>query len=91
MARKSKIHFHIYMSVNVSTTTTFRIRIHLINWKRQGSNLQKLVRSENLHLCKLEFHLCIRLNHGEYQLVSPPSYSSIIEEGNIRYNQNIFS
>jgi len=70
--------------------TVLRILAHLISWKRQGVGLKNRVEKENLHLCKLEFCLCIRTGPGKYQPVSPVFYSSIIEEGNIFLIIHIF-
>ncbi|CAF0979338.1 unnamed protein product [Rotaria sordida] len=58
-----------------------QILVHLITWKRQGSQEQKLFKNQNLSLCKLEFGLCVRHGPGDYKLVSTVSYSSIIEDG----------
>jgi hypothetical protein len=67
----------------------FRILARLINWSRPGAGYKKRVIEENLRLCKLEFYLCIRNGHGDYVFVSPPSYSSIIEEGRIILNEKV--
>ncbi len=79
----------MYMLLKISIDV-LRILAHLINWKRHGIGLKNRVQNENLHLCKLEFCLCIRNSPGKYQPVSPVSYSSIIEEGNIFLIINIF-
>ncbi len=89
---KSKFSFkliNIFLKVSIAD---FRILAHLINWKRQGVGLKDRVKNENLHLCKLEFYLCVRNGPGKYQIVSTASYSSIIEEGNIiRIKKRCFS
>ncbi len=79
----------MHMLLNICIAV-FRILAHLISWKRQGVGLKNRVENENLHLCKLEFYLCIRDGPGKYQRVSHISYSSIIEEGNIILIRGIF-
>ncbi|CAF0835645.1 unnamed protein product [Rotaria sordida] len=64
------------------------ILVHLITWKRQGPQEQKLFKNQNLSLCKLEFGLCVRHGPGDYKLVSTISYSSIIEDGHGPVNIN---
>lgn len=80
---------HIYILEHIYYCI-YRILAHLINWKRQGARLKHRVINEDLHICRLEFHLCVRHESGKYQSVSPASYSSIIEEGNIVLIRNIF-
>ena len=72
-----------------SFLTTFRVRVRLVNWKQSRFNTKERIEQENLRLCKLEFRLCIQICPGEYQFVSPPSYSSIIEESKIQLKLNV--
>lgn len=64
----------------------YRILAHLINWTQKGTGPKARFRNQRLHICKIEFRLCIRTGPGQYQFVSPSSYSSIIEEGKIIQN-----
>jgi hypothetical protein len=67
-----------------------RIKVHLFNWKQCAPAIKEVIKQENLRLCRLEFYLCIRLNPGEYQLVSQPSYTSVMEEGSAHFNFFLF-
>ncbi|CAF4523380.1 unnamed protein product [Rotaria sp. Silwood1] len=44
-----------------------------------GPSMTEIIERENLRLCRLEFQLCIQITSSQYQLVSHPSYTSVIE------------
>lgn len=60
-----------------------RIKVRLFNWKQHGPMIKEIVERENLQLCRLELHWCKRVGPGKYQLVSRPSYTTVIEQGSI--------
>ncbi|CAF4059035.1 unnamed protein product [Adineta steineri] len=55
------------------------IKVHLFKRLHYFVSTEKNIEIENLRLCKLEYTLCEQSTSGEYQLVSQPSYTSIIE------------
>ncbi|CAF0782937.1 unnamed protein product [Adineta steineri] len=55
------------------------IKVHLFKRLHYFVSTEKNTEIENLRLCKLEYTLCEQSTSGEYQLVSQPSYTSIIE------------
>ncbi|CAF4101024.1 unnamed protein product, partial [Adineta steineri] len=55
------------------------IKVHLFKRLHYFVSTEKNTETENLRLCKLEYTLCEQSTSGEYQLVSQPSYTSIIE------------
>ena len=81
------MHTFIYF---ISSVNILRVKVHLFNWKQHGPTSKIVIEHENLRLCRLEFYLCIRLSLGEYQLVSLPTFTSVIEEGNVHVNDRSF-
>ncbi|CAF0937098.1 unnamed protein product [Adineta steineri] len=55
------------------------IKVHLFKRLHYFVSTEKNTEIDNLRLCKLEYTLCEQSTSGEYQLVSQPSYTSIIE------------
>ncbi|CAF0939435.1 unnamed protein product [Adineta steineri] len=55
------------------------IKVHLFKRLHYFMSTEKNTETENLQLCRLEYTLCEQSTSGEYQLVSQPSYTSIIE------------
>ncbi|CAF2890681.1 unnamed protein product [Rotaria sp. Silwood2] len=56
------------------------VKVYLFNWKQYGPSLTGAVECKNRRLCRLEFQLCIKISSSQYQLVSLPSYTSVIEQ-----------
>ncbi|UJR37548.1 hypothetical protein I4U23_030249 [Adineta vaga] len=58
------------------------VKVHLFNWKKSGSISKEVSQRENLRLCRLEFRLCKLSSEGEYECISSPCYTSIIDQDN---------
>lgn len=59
-----------------------RIKVYLFKWKQVGPGAKEVLERENLRLCRLEFIFCTRSDQGQYQPISDPSYTKVIEESN---------
>ncbi|CAF0835607.1 unnamed protein product [Rotaria sordida] len=56
------------------------IKVYLFNWKQYGPSMTEIIERENLRLCRLEFQLCVQISSSQYQFVSHPSHTSVIEQ-----------
>jgi len=78
---------HIFIHMFMSCVNVLRIRVRLFKWKQSNPTIKVVIERENLRLCRLEYILCKRSTTDAYELVSQPSYTSVIEEGNVRSSE----
>jgi hypothetical protein len=78
---------YIFIHMFISYVNVLRIKVHLFNWKQYNPTSKEVIERENLRLCRLEYILCKRSITNVYELVSPPSYTSVIEQSNVCSSQ----
>ncbi|CAF3194883.1 unnamed protein product [Rotaria socialis] len=71
----------VYLKINNDERRLRRktIKIRLLKCKRIGLSIEDDFQSADLRKCRIEFQLCTQDTSGQYQLVSQPSYTTIIE------------
>lgn len=68
-----------FLMSNTKTLISNRITVIMFNLKQNEEITKDLILKDELIWCRLMFAIYMKLSNGEYECVSPPIYSDLIE------------